>query len=157
MIAPYVTVKVATPLGVQVHARQAGALLPEGVLPESIAHHLKKKMIEKIEVVPAAPEPEQEEPESRPPFDQGGVLPPAVGSMQVSEEPQGAAAREAGVEVDPEPDVAPSAGKVNSRSSKGDLVEHAVTQGMAREDAEGLTRDELLDLYVRKQPETPAE
>lgn len=44
---------------------------------------------------------------------------------------------------------------LNARSPKPDLVEHAVSQGMERKDAEELTRDQLLELYVRKQPETP--
>jgi hypothetical protein len=50
-----------------------------------------------------------------------------------------------------EPPQVPAAGKtVNGRSSKTDLVEHAVSQGMTREEAEGMTRDDLLDRYVRK-------
>ncbi|HVE26571.1 MAG TPA: hypothetical protein VNC22_14260 [Sporichthya sp.] len=35
------------------------------------------------------------------------------------------------------------------RSSKADLVAHAVANGMNQEDAEKLKRDELLDMYVR--------
>jgi hypothetical protein len=42
---------------------------------------------------------------------------------------------------------------LNGQSSKADLVAHAVTQGMASEDAEKLTRDQLLDMYVRKPAE----
>ncbi|NUW45548.1 hypothetical protein [Nonomuraea rhodomycinica] len=41
--------------------------------------------------------------------------------------------------------------KVNSRSSKGDLVEYGVAQGGDRAELDALTRDELLDRYVRQQ------
>lgn len=40
--------------------------------------------------------------------------------------------------------------RLNGRSSKADLVDHAVRQGMTREEAEGMSRDDLLDRYVRK-------
>lgn len=39
---------------------------------------------------------------------------------------------------------------VNSRSSKGDLVEYGVAQGGNREELDALTRDQLIDRYVRK-------
>lgn len=38
---------------------------------------------------------------------------------------------------------------LDGRSSKADLVAHAVTNGMNQEDAEKLKRDELLEMYVR--------
>lgn len=38
---------------------------------------------------------------------------------------------------------------LDGRSSKADLVAHAVANGMNQEDAEKLKRDELLDMYVR--------
>lgn len=48
--------------------------------------------------------------------------------------------------------------KLNSRSSKGDLANHAVLKGdMTRDEADAMTRDQLLARYVTKQPETPAE
>lgn len=87
-------------------------------------------------------------------FYQGAVLPEGVPadrikhlldagliaeSGQVSEEE--ASARLTGEELP---------AKVNGRSSKADLVEHAVAQGVTREEAEGMTRDDLLDRYVRK-------
>jgi hypothetical protein len=42
---------------------------------------------------------------------------------------------------------------LNGQSLKADLVAHAVTQGMAQDDAEKLTRDQLLDMYVRNPAE----
>lgn len=42
---------------------------------------------------------------------------------------------------------------LDGRSSKQDLVEHAVRQGMSREEAEGMTRKDLADKYVRKSGE----
>lgn len=39
--------------------------------------------------------------------------------------------------------------QVNARSSKADLIEYAVQQGAARDEAEAMTRDQLLDRYVR--------
>jgi hypothetical protein len=42
---------------------------------------------------------------------------------------------------------------LDGRSSKADLVAHAVANGMNQEDAEKLTRDQLLDMYVRKPAE----
>ena len=41
---------------------------------------------------------------------------------------------------------------VNARSSKGDLIEHGVSQGGDRAELEALTREELLNRYVRQQP-----
>jgi hypothetical protein len=53
--------------------------------------------------------------------------------------------------VVPEPYTLPErAAKVNGRSSKADLVDHAVNQGMEREEAEAMSRDDLLNKYVRK-------
>jgi hypothetical protein len=49
-----------------------------------------------------------------------------------------------------EPDGSDKPKPLNGQSSKPDLVAHAVTQGMTPEDAEKLTRDQLLDMYVRK-------
>jgi hypothetical protein len=42
---------------------------------------------------------------------------------------------------------------LDGRSSKADLVAHAVANGMNQEDAEKLKRDELLDMYVRQPAE----
>jgi hypothetical protein len=39
---------------------------------------------------------------------------------------------------------------VNGRSSKSDLIEHAVGKGLPREEAEGMSREQILDRYVRK-------
>ncbi|MCK2219701.1 hypothetical protein MF672_038785 [Actinomadura sp. ATCC 31491] len=39
---------------------------------------------------------------------------------------------------------------VNARSSKGDLVEYGVAQGDDRGELDAMTRDQLLDRYVRK-------
>lgn len=39
---------------------------------------------------------------------------------------------------------------VNARSSKGDLIEHGVAQGGDRAELEDLTREQLLDRYVRQ-------
>ncbi|MET8866530.1 hypothetical protein ABZW11_26630 [Nonomuraea sp. NPDC004580] len=39
---------------------------------------------------------------------------------------------------------------VNSRSSKGELVEYGVAQGGDRAELDAMTRDQLLDRYVRK-------
>ena len=38
---------------------------------------------------------------------------------------------------------------VNSRSSKGELVDYGVSRGGNREELEGLTRDQLIERYVR--------
>lgn len=59
-----------------------------------------------------------------------------------------------GTELPSEPDnkqVERPAATVNARSSKGDLVEHGVTQGGDRAELEALTREQLLDRYVRQQ------
>lgn len=48
-----------------------------------------------------------------------------------------------------EPEPTPTG--VNSRSNKGDLVEHGVAQGDDRAELEKLTRDDLLAKYVRQQ------
>ena len=40
---------------------------------------------------------------------------------------------------------------VNARSSKADLVEHGVAQGGDRAKLDALTREQLLDRYVRQQ------
>lgn len=39
---------------------------------------------------------------------------------------------------------------LNGRSSKADLVAHAVANGMSEEDANAMSRDDLLNMYVRK-------
>ena len=52
--------------------------------------------------------------------------------------------------VVPEPFDPAGAKPVNGRSSKADLVDHAVAQGESREDAEAMSRDDLLNKYVRK-------
>lgn len=52
-----------------------------------------------------------------------------------------------------EPDGDDKPKPLDGRSSKPDLVAHAVTQGMTPEDADGMTRDQLLDMYVRKPAE----
>jgi hypothetical protein len=52
--------------------------------------------------------------------------------------------------VVPPPFELPERRPVNGRSSRADLVEHAVQQGMDREEAEGMSREELRDRYVRK-------
>lgn len=42
---------------------------------------------------------------------------------------------------------------LNGRASKDDLVAHAVANGMNQDDAEAMSRDQLLDMYVRKPAE----
>lgn len=55
---------------------------------------------------------------------------------------------------EPEETKEPDAPKpLDGRSSKADLVAHAVANGMSQDDAEKLTRDQLLDMYVRKPAE----
>lgn len=44
----------------------------------------------------------------------------------------------------------PPAQQVNARSSKGDLVEYGVAQGGDRDELDAMTREQLLDRYVRK-------
>jgi hypothetical protein len=50
-----------------------------------------------------------------------------------------------------EPEPAEGKTAVNSRSSKADLVAYGVAHGDDRAELEALTREELLDLYVRQQ------
>lgn len=49
-----------------------------------------------------------------------------------------------------EPKQDPASKPVNGRSSKDDLVAHAVANGMNEEDAKAMSRDDLLNMYVRK-------
>lgn len=58
--------------------------------------------------------------------------------------------KQAKAEPEPEEAKEPEAPKpLDGRSSKADLVAHAVANGMNQEDAEKLKRDELLAVYVR--------
>jgi hypothetical protein len=66
-----------------------------------------------------------------------GLIEEVGGSDRATEEEQ-----DDGGSGDPKP--------LNGRSSKADLVAHAVANGMNREDAEAMSRDDLLDMYVRK-------
>lgn len=52
--------------------------------------------------------------------------------------------------VVPAPFAIPERKPVNGRSSKADLVDHAVDQGMDRDEADAMSREDLLDRYVRK-------
>lgn len=161
MTAPYVTVKVETPMGVQVHARQQGALLPEGVLQESIAHHLRKKMIERVEVAEGEPEPEREpvltreqweqlaarepgaDPDSAPdvpPFNEGGT-PPSGASVVANTTDQGHPVVPQSTPEPPEPAAPPESGP---GSGKPAWVEYAVAQGMDRDEAKAMPRDDLI-------------
>ncbi|MFI7125990.1 hypothetical protein ACIBQ1_09870 [Nonomuraea sp. NPDC050153] len=86
-------------------------------------------------------------------FYKGAILPDGVpaerlnhlvvaGMIRAVDEP-GAPAREQASD-----DGAPPS--VNARSSKGDLVEYGVSQGGDRTELESMTREQLLDRYVRK-------
>lgn len=48
------------------------------------------------------------------------------------------------------------AGKITARSSKGDLVAYAVTQGLAKEEAEALTVKDLVARFVKTEQPPPA-
>lgn len=129
--APYITVKVETTGGVQVRGYTADMLLPSGVLEESIRHHARKKMIEEVRVGDSAPE-----------F--------TPGPMPVHAEQ--AAGRQASVEPEPDPDVPPpsvTTGRTpppesGAGSSKAAWVDFAVASGFDREQAEGMSRDDLI-------------
>lgn len=82
-------------------------------------------------------------------FYQDAVLPPGIpdgrikhlldsGLIEAIEEQKAA-----------EPEPTPTG--VNSRSSKGDLVEHGVAAGDDRAELEALNREQLLGRYVRQQ------
>ncbi|MFB4306981.1 hypothetical protein [Actinomadura sp. GTD37] len=129
-----VHVPVRTATGPALGTVYAGDVLPGGVPEEKIRFWLDGGMIEEIE---AADEPES-----------GG---PEVAKGQ-GPEPGQAPGRQPGVEVDPDPDVpAPSvtAGITppptgGAGSGKEAWVDYAVARGFTREDAEGMTRDDLI-------------
>lgn len=153
--APYVTVKVQTPMGVQVHSRQAGALLPEGVLRESIEHHLRKKMIERVEVAEGEPEPEREPVLTREQWEQLAAREPAAGPDSDPAVPpfneggtlHSGGSAETGMtgdpapESEPEPEAPPESGP---GSGKNAWIDYAVAKGMDRDEAAAMTRDDLI-------------
>jgi len=119
--APYITVKISGMSGVEVRGFNAGAVLPEGVLEESIEHHLRKKMIEPLAQPEPTPEPAAATENPRP---SGGSAdpdaPPAPGDTPV-----------------PPPESGPGSGKAA-------WVDHAERMGMDRAEAEAMSRDDLI-------------
>lgn len=124
--APYVTVKVRTDKGVQAVGLYEGALLPEGVLEESIQHHLGKKhlgkpMIEKFGGLLPAEEPEQTD-------------------LDLPEEVTDPAPEPDGPDTMAPP---PSAGPGSGQKA---WAEYAVSLGYERDDVATMSRDDLIAL-----------
>lgn len=85
---------------------------------------------------------------------QGAPMPEGVPDDRIKHLLDSKLIEEVGGKAEPEEAKEPESPKpLDGRSSKADLVAHAVTNGMNQEDAEKLTRDQLLDMYVRKPAE----
>lgn len=86
-------------------------------------------------------------------FHQHALLPPGVPADRIAHLLSVGLIKEVGGSGTPEPKPAapeqPS-GSVNARSSKGDLVEYGVANGGDRAELDAMTREQLLDRYVRK-------
>lgn len=132
VVAPYVMVKVRTVNGVEVKGLYAPSLLPEGTLPESIEHHLRKMyqgrpMIEKVggpAPAPAPPSPALIE-----------VTPPTPVPVPAAPAP----APGPGAVVTAPPTTGPGSGKAA-------WVEYAVGLSYGRADVEAMSRDEIIAL-----------
>jgi hypothetical protein len=128
--APYITVKVETLSGTEVRGYHAGAVLPSGVLPESIEHHLRKKMI--------APLPTPAAESAEPAQDEGSEGSAAKSSESSADSSTGSATPSAST---PPPAAPPESGP---RSSKAAWVDYAVARGLDRAEAEAMSRDDLI-------------
>lgn len=118
-----------TPQGKQLGTLYAEALLPDGVPEEKIRFWLDGGMIEEIKAAEPDPGPEVAKSQGPEPvkFDKGGTLPPANGT----ETPDGG----------PAPTPPPTSGQ---GASKAAWVDYAVDRGFEREQAEGMSRDDLI-------------
>jgi hypothetical protein len=133
--APYITVKVETPLGSQVQGFAAGALLPDGVVEESIRHHLRRKMIEEVEVGSGQELAESESAEN------GDGDGDGEDGGDPSTPPPPPPPLEPAPSVGPEPAAPPESGP---GSGKAAWVDYAMARGMDRAEAEGMSRDDLI-------------
>ncbi|MER7500448.1 hypothetical protein AB0L05_27700 [Nonomuraea pusilla] len=122
VIAPYVIAKTVTSEGVRMKGLNEGALVPDDVPEEWLAHHLRKKLIEKLPEPEAALTP-------APASEQGGQ------SEEVPSTPQAAP---------PGPETAQAPPESGPGSGKQAWVEYAVARGMSREEAGAMSRDDLI-------------
>jgi len=124
-----------TPQGTQLGTLYAEAILPDGVPQEKVDFWLDAGMIEKVGGKAA-----------REASEEGGQ------EVAKSQGPDPVQARQPGVEVDPDPDVPPPSvltGRTpppesGPGSGKAAWVDYAVAQGMGRDEAEGMSRDDLI-------------
>ncbi|MGP3914308.1 hypothetical protein [Nonomuraea sp. 10N515B] len=116
VIAPYVIARTVTQDGVRMVGLGEGALVPDDVPAEWLAHHLRKKMIEKVA-------------SAEPPAPQTPATPPE--STGEGEEADGP-----GLPAPPPP--------TGPGSSQKAWVDYAVARGLSREEAAAMSRDELI-------------
>lgn len=116
---PYVIAKTMTRDGLRMVGLGEGALVPDDASQEWLKHHLRMKLIEKVEQVEAvSPAPTRNEQPPAPPK-----------------------------EPDEPPASAPE--NVNYRSSKAELIAYGVARGDDRATLEEMTVKELQALYLK--------
>lgn len=123
--APYVIAKTVTADGPQMKGLYKDALVPDDVSEEWLAHHLRKKMIEKVGHAAPAPAP-------APPRQQPQQARPAQEAKPSEEDKPPAAG---------EPAAPPESGPGSGQKA---WVDYAVARGMSRDEAAAMPRDDLI-------------
>lgn len=136
--APYITVKVQGLDGVTVRGYTAGALLPDGVAEESIRHHLKRKMIEKL-AESAKPAAAETDPSKQP--ESAKTPPPASPAQQTGVKPDRDPDAPQPTPASPTPEPPPETG---AGSSQAAWVEYAQARGIDKAKAETMSRSDLI-------------
>jgi hypothetical protein len=115
--APYVIAKTVTSDGPQMKGLYKGALVPDDVSEEWLAHHLRKKLIEKVGQAAPAPAP---------------VPAPTPVKEPVVEKPK---------QETPTPATPPESGPGSGQKA---WVDYAVARGRDRAEATAMPRDDLI-------------
>lgn len=117
--APYVLARTVTPDGLRMVGLGEGALVPDDVPEEWVERHLRKGMIEKLPGAEPAP------------------TPPAPQQVDTQREEVPPPAPAAPAEPSPPPATGPGSGRQA-------WIDYAVASGMSRDEASGLSRDDLI-------------
>jgi hypothetical protein len=148
---PYVTVEMGVPEGRQIRGLQAGAILPPDVTAGKARHLLDNRLAEIVK---------GDNPEDvafggaspRAQYEAALGLPPTVGkapegspAAKFEEDPEAAWRELTGAPAAKDDVSGAAGGKPSGNAAKEAWVNYATRQGMDRDAAEGMTRDELRD------------
>jgi hypothetical protein len=122
--APYVIAKTVTSDGPQMKGLYKDALVPDDVSEDWLAHHLRKKMIEKVGQPAPAPAPSRQQ-------SQQGKQPQDSKPAEEAKTPSAAG----------EPAAPPESGPGSGQKA---WVDYAVARGMNRDEAAAMPRDDLI-------------